>query len=72
LADDCGGFGECERLRGVDDVGGGEAVVQPAGVGADAFRYCGGEGEDVVARFGLDGVDALDGEAGALAEGFGC
>ena len=29
-ADDGGGFAELEGLRGVDDVGGGEAVVQPA------------------------------------------
>jgi hypothetical protein len=50
----------CERLRGVDDVGGGEAVVQPAGVGADAFGDGGGEGDDVVADFGFDGVDAYE------------
>ncbi len=31
-ADDGGGFFELEGLRGVDDVGGGEAVVEPAGV----------------------------------------
>src|SRR5437762_7038820 len=29
-SDDGGGFFELERLRGVDDVGGGEAVVKPA------------------------------------------
>ena len=31
-ADDGGGFFELQGLRGVDDVGGGEAVVEPAGV----------------------------------------
>ena len=72
-ADEGGGFAELEGLRGVDDVGGGEAVVQPAGgfgVG-DVFGDGGGEGDDVVADFGFDFVDAGDGEVAAVADGVG-
>jgi hypothetical protein len=72
-ADDGGGFAELEGLRGVDDVGGGEAVVEPAGgfgVG-DVFGDGGGEGDDVVADFGFDLVDAVDGEVAAVADGVG-
>ena len=72
-ADDGGGFFELEGLRGVDDVGGGEAVVEPAGgfgVG-DVLGDGGGEGDDVVADFGFDLVDAVDGEGGAVADGVG-
>ncbi len=68
-ADDGGGFAELEGLRGVDDVGGGEAVVEPAGgfgVG-DVLGDGGGEGDDVVADFGFDLVDAGDGEVAAVA-----
>ena len=42
-ADEGGGFAELEGLRGVDDVGGGEAEVQPAGgffVADEAARRC--------------------------------
>src|SRR5579872_2148031 len=55
-ADDGGGFSELEGLCGVDDVGGGESIVQPArgfGVG-DVLGDGGGEGDDVVTDFGLD------------------
>ena len=64
---------ELEGLRGVDDVGGGEAVVEPArgfGVG-DVLGDGGGEGDDVVADFGFDLVDAVDGEGAAVADGVG-
>ena len=64
---------ELEGLRGVDDVGGGEAVVQPArgfGVG-DVLGDGGGEGDDVVADFGFDLVDAVDGEVALVADGVG-
>ena len=66
-ADDGGGFFELQGLRGVDDVGGGEAVVEPAGVfgGVDVLGDGGGEGDDVVADFGFDLVDAVDGEGAA-------
>ena len=72
-ADDGGGFVELEGLRGVDDVGGGEAVVEPAGgfgVG-DVLGYGGGEGDDVVTDFGFDLVDAVDGEGALVADGVG-
>jgi hypothetical protein len=57
---------ECQRLRGVDDIGGGETVVQPARVGTDALGDRSGKGENVVPRLGFDLVDAFDGEAGTL------
>ncbi len=72
-ADDGGGFLELEGLRGVDDVGGGEAVVEPAGVfgGVDVLGDGGGEGDDVVLDLGFDLIDAVDGEGAALADGVG-
>ncbi len=69
-ADDGGGFFELEGLRGVDYVGGGEAVVEPArgfGVG-DVLGDGGGEGDDVVTDFGFDLVDAVDGEGAFVAD----
>ena len=66
-----GGFLELEGLRGVDNVGGGEAVVEPAGFGADVLGNGGGEGDDVVLDCGFDLVDALDGEGGLVADGVG-
>jgi hypothetical protein len=70
-ADDGGGFFNLEGLRGVDYVGGGEAVVEPAGVFGivDVFGYGGGEGDDIVADFGLDLVDVIDGEGSVVADG---
>ena len=68
---DLGGLFDQEGLGGIDDVVGGESVVEPAGFGADEFGDGGGEGDDVVADFGFDFVDALDFEVGALADGFG-
>ena len=74
-ADDGGGFLELEGLRGVDDVGGGEAVVEPAGLASGPGLMClgdgGGEGDDVVADFGFDLVDAVDGEVALVADGVG-
>ena len=72
-ADDGGGFFELEGLGGVDDVGGGEAVVEPAGVlgVVDVLGDGGGEGDDVVADLGLDLVDAVDGEVALVADGVG-
>ncbi|SPE28460.1 hypothetical protein SBA2_40023 [Acidobacteriia bacterium SbA2] len=45
--------------------------MEPAGVWADDFGDGRGEGDDVVANFGFDFVDALDAEVGALADGVG-
>ena len=72
-SDDGGGFSELEGLGGVDDVGGGEAVVEPAGgVGiCDVLGDGGGEGDYVVSDFGFDLLDARDGEAAAIADGVG-
>ena len=71
--DDCGGFFELEGLGGVDDVGRGEAVVEPAGVlrGVDVLGDGGGEGDDVVTDFGFDLIDAVDGEGALVADGIG-
>ena len=71
LRDDLRRLADEQGLRGVDDVVGGEAVVEPAGVRADDFGDGGGEGDDVVADFGFDLVDAFDAEVGALADGLG-
>ena len=49
-----GGLADEQGLRGIDHVVRGEAVVEPAGMGADDFRHRGGEGDDVVADFGFD------------------
>ena len=72
-ADDGGGFFELEGLGGVDDVGGGEAVVEPARVfgGVNVLGDGGGEGNDVVADFGFDLVDAVDGKGSLVADGVG-
>src|SRR5260370_42403673 len=71
--DNCGGFLELERLSGVDDVRGGEAVVEPAGGGGvgDVFGDGGGEGDDVVADLGLDLVDAGYAEVALVTDGVG-
>ena len=72
--DDGGGFFELQGLCGIDDVGGGEAVMEPAGVfgGVDVLGYGGGEGDDVVLDLSFDFVDAIDGEGSAIANGVGC
>jgi hypothetical protein len=71
LVEDGGGGFELESLGGVDDIVGGEAVVQPARFGADRFGDGGGEGDDVVADFGLDFVDAVERKAAAVTDGAG-
>lgn len=72
-ADDSGGFLELEGLCGVDDVGGGEAVVEPAGVlgRVDVLGDGGGEGDDVMTDFGFDLVDAVYGEGSLVTDGVG-
>ena len=71
--DDGGGFLELQGLGGVDDVGGGEAVVEPARVfgRVDVLGDGGGEGDDVVTDFGFDLVDAVDGKCALVADGVG-
>ena len=61
------------RLRGIDDVIGGQPVMQPAGgfgmAGRrHAFGDSGGEGDHVVLHLALDLLDAADVEAGVLAQ----
>jgi len=69
-ADDSGGLADLEGLRGVDDVGGGEAVVEPArvlGIG-DMLGDGGRKGDDVVLDLGLDGIDAFDCEVALVTD----
>ena len=72
-ADDGGGFFELEGLGGVDDVSGGEAVVEPAGVlgCVDVLGDGGGEGDDVMTDFGFDLVDAVYSEGSLVTDGVG-
>jgi hypothetical protein len=58
-----------QRLGGVDDIVGSKAVVEPARMRPDDFRDSGSEGDDVVAYFGFDLVDAFDAKVSALADG---
>ena len=67
----CGGLADEQGLRGVDDVVGSEAVVEPAGMRADDLGDGSGECDHVVAHFGFDFVDAFDAKVGALADGAG-
>ena len=60
---------ELQREGGVEDVGGGEAVVDPAAVLADRCGDDVDEGGDVVVGDLLALVDGLDGERGVLAAG---
>ena len=63
----------------VAQVGGGHAVVHPAGrlvgalgdVGVDVARHTGGERDDVVIRHFLNLVDLLNGEVGVIADPLG-
>ena len=57
-----------QRQRRVDDVGRGEAEVQPARARPDVLGDVGGEGDHVVLRHLLDVVDARDLEGAALAD----
>ena len=57
LDDQIAGLAHLQRLRGVEDVRGGQAEVQPAGGGSDVLGDR-GEGDDVVLGDLLDGFDA--------------
>ena len=65
--DDAGSVAEEECLRGVDDVIGGHAIVEPTRGGriADGFTDGHSEGDDVVFDLGFDFVDASDVDSGA-------
>lgn len=72
-ADDGRCLADLQGLGGVDDVGGGEAVVEPTRVLGvrDVLGDGSGEGDDIVLDLCLDGVDALDGEVALVADGIG-
>ena len=59
-----GGAHQLHVEAGVEDVGGGEARVHEARLGADVLGQVGEEGDDVVLDLALDGVDAGDVELG--------
>ena len=71
FANDGRGLLDQQRLRGVNHVVGGEAVMQPARFRADFFGDGGGEGDDVVLHFGFDLVDAVEVEVALFADGDG-
>ncbi len=60
-----------QGLRRVHHVIGSQAVVEPARMRADDFRHRGSKCDHVVAHLGLNFLDALQVEVGALANGFG-
>ena len=74
LEDQVAGLDHLQRLRGVDDVGRGQAEVQPAGGRPDDFGHRRRERNHVVLRGLFDLVDARDVEralVAQLARGFG-
>ena len=58
--DQVAGFDHLQRLRGIDDVGRGQAEVQPAGGGPDDFGHRGRKRNHVVLCRFFDLVDARD------------
>ena len=68
LEDEVAGLDHLQRLRGVDDIGGGQAEVQPARRRPDLLRHRRGEGDDVVLGDSFDFVDAGDVEVGPRAQ----
>ena len=68
VEDQVAGLAHLQRLRGVDDVGRGQAEVQPARRRPDVLGHGGREGDDVVLRGLLDLLDAGDVERAALAD----
>src|SRR5579863_927344 len=68
--DQLGGFTKEQGLSGIHNVVGSEAVMQPAGGFGivDGFADSDGEGNDVMADFRFDFVDARDVNAGAFAQ----
>ena len=65
------GLLDLERERGVEHIGGGQAVVDPAPLGPDLRRDHVDEGGDVVVGGPLPLLDRLDRERGARAAGLG-
>ncbi len=72
-ANEGGGFFDLECLSGIDDVCGSEAVVEPPGMlgVGDVLGYRRSEGDDVMLDLGFDGIDTVDGEVTAVADGVG-
>src|SRR5579872_1174773 len=65
------GLSDQQRLRRVNHVVGGQAIVKPACLRANDFRDRRRESDYVVTHFGFDFVDALQIKVGTLADGFG-
>ncbi len=68
--DQVAGLPHLHRLRGVDDVGGRQAEMQPSRRGANLLSDRGREGDDIVVRDRFDRFDPLDVERGFLAQLF--
>ena len=62
---------QLQCLRGVHHVIRSESVVQPARFGTDLFGYRRSEGDDIVADFGFNLLNARNVNGAALADGFG-
>ena len=63
------GAGELDVETGVEHVGGGHALMDEAGLGADDFGQMGEEGDDVVLGLALNLVDPGDVEGGIFGLG---
>ena len=60
-----------QRLRRIDHIVRGEAVVEPAGVRANDLGHGRGEGDDVMFDLGFNLEDAVNAEVGARVNGLG-
>ena len=68
LAEDVVGLLDEVAVGGIDHIGGGESIVHPLLLVAEALAHGTGEGHDVVAGFLLDFVYALHVEGGLRAQ----
>src|SRR5437764_13292262 len=68
---DLRGCFDLQGLGGIHHVIGGEAVMQPARLGADFFRYRGSKGDDIMFYFSFNLLDALQSEVAALGNSAG-
>ena len=71
-ADDGRSLLDQQRLRRIDHIIGGQAIVQPARLGTDLLGHRRGKGDDVMLDLGLDGLDARELEIALLADGASC
>ncbi len=60
---------QLQRLARINHIIRGQPVMQPARLGSDTFGDGGGEGNDIMLHLRLDGLNALQAEAAAGANG---